>query len=367
MKRVVFGATFVAVGVILLLLLAEGLCSVAYVISRSRFERTPERSYSQFDPDLGWSSIPGARLPDAFGPGRDVAINSRGFRGTAEVDEKTPPGKVRVICSGDSFTFGIGVRDEAAWPWLLAQLEPRFETVNMGQGAYGIDQSYLSFLRDGVELEPDVHLFCFIRNDFDRARWGNWASYEKPLLTLRDGKPVALNAPLRRPSLPVLLWRLNQNFLVGDLRLLRVLQPRFFPQQSEPPPPPFYEDEPFLELVDTIFESLEHSQQQHNGLTVLVYLPVKDDFEQAEDHVRAREAAHLLAERRNIPLVDLTEDLIVLPLDSVQDLFLQHGAELSIGAEKHYSEAGNEFVARSLHRRLLELPEVREKLASAAP
>ena len=39
------------------------------------------------------------------GPGIGVHTNARGFRGTREVDAM-PSSRTRVICSGDSFTFG---------------------------------------------------------------------------------------------------------------------------------------------------------------------------------------------------------------------------------------------------------------------
>ena len=50
-----------------------------------------------------------------------------------------PPGKTRIICSGDSFTLGFGVDNEHTWPQQLAARNANLETVNMGQGGYGAD------------------------------------------------------------------------------------------------------------------------------------------------------------------------------------------------------------------------------------
>ena len=44
-------------------------------------------------------------------------------------------------------------------------LDPRFESVNMRQGGYGLDQAYLWYQRDGTRLAHDVHIFAFIFDD----------------------------------------------------------------------------------------------------------------------------------------------------------------------------------------------------------
>lgn len=54
-----------------------------------------------YDPVVYWSGRPFARLP-----GTDEFLNQRGFRGTNFGDE-TPAGLQRVVCMGDSATFGL--------------------------------------------------------------------------------------------------------------------------------------------------------------------------------------------------------------------------------------------------------------------
>ena len=65
------------------------------------------------------------------------------------------------ISSGDSFTLGYGVNNEETWPTAFSKLDERFETINMGQGGYGVDQSYLWYKRDGLEFDHQIHLFAF--------------------------------------------------------------------------------------------------------------------------------------------------------------------------------------------------------------
>ena len=51
------------------------------------------------DPILGWANLPGFQ-------NNHFRINSEGFRGE-EVSKIKPPGVKRIICIGDSGTFGV--------------------------------------------------------------------------------------------------------------------------------------------------------------------------------------------------------------------------------------------------------------------
>src|SRR5262249_57725400 len=97
----------------------------------------------QYDPDLGWVTAPQKDLPDLDGPGMSVRTNAQGFRNTHAISLAVPAGKVRLLCSGDSFTFGYSVGNEHTWCQRLEALDPRFETVNLGVNGYGVDQAYL--------------------------------------------------------------------------------------------------------------------------------------------------------------------------------------------------------------------------------
>ncbi|HKE01777.1 MAG TPA: hypothetical protein VKE69_12250, partial [Planctomycetota bacterium] len=48
----------------------------------------------------------------------DVTTNRLGFR-DREFDVEKKPGEIRILCVGDSFTYGQGVRNDDAWPQVL--------------------------------------------------------------------------------------------------------------------------------------------------------------------------------------------------------------------------------------------------------
>ena len=47
-----------------------------------------------------------------YGWQKYVRTNSLGFRNETETDTVAPPGKLRIICAGNSFTYGQGVAND---------------------------------------------------------------------------------------------------------------------------------------------------------------------------------------------------------------------------------------------------------------
>ena len=146
--RAVVGVALVCLATLIAI---EGLSSLI-LVGRAFVDRAgplvAERRHTQYDPDLGWVNTPGVQIPDLYGPGRSLSINSQGFRGLHDTSERVAAGRLRILCSGDSFTLGYGVGDADTWCARLTALDSRLETVNMGQGGYGVDQAYLWYLRD---------------------------------------------------------------------------------------------------------------------------------------------------------------------------------------------------------------------------
>lgn len=83
------------------------------------------------------------------------AINAQGLREAREVGPKDP-GRPRVVCVGDSNTFGLGVDDDEPW---VRHLGPAFDAVNAGWASgYAPDCACLWLEEVGLGLEPDLVL-----------------------------------------------------------------------------------------------------------------------------------------------------------------------------------------------------------------
>jgi hypothetical protein len=116
-------------------------------------DRGPYASYVASDPDLGWALVPDGRTRDGL-----YRANAQAIRAPAGLRYAPTParGRVRVVTVGDSFTHGDGVGVEATWQRALERMRPELEMVNLGVPAYGTDQAYLRWLRDGARLHPHV-------------------------------------------------------------------------------------------------------------------------------------------------------------------------------------------------------------------
>lgn len=116
------------------------------------------------DDQLFWKITPSALLKDT-----GEAINSYGFRGPEFILKKSPgtilPGAVssgtlRVLCIGDSNTFGIGVPEDSTYSrrlerWLRMD-GTKWEVINAGCPGYTTYQMWKLLHLRGRELAPDV-------------------------------------------------------------------------------------------------------------------------------------------------------------------------------------------------------------------
>lgn len=124
------------------------------------------------DAAVGYAPAPGFRgefvQPEYRKP---VTIGAAGLRG----GDPRPrgPSTYRIVCIGDSFTFGQGVGDDEAFPAQLEQLlDARFpaadvQVLNAGVPGYGtVDE--LRYLESRIErLDPDLVIVQFLSvNDF---------------------------------------------------------------------------------------------------------------------------------------------------------------------------------------------------------
>lgn len=124
----------------------------------------------EFDPVLFWRFKPNQKLTDSSIYRRPVTINSHGFRGPDFALPK-PAGVYRVVCLGDSSTFGWSVADDETYPAQLAPLlqkrcpKRRVEVLNLGVTGYSSHQGRRLFERMAGQLRPDAVIFAFGPND----------------------------------------------------------------------------------------------------------------------------------------------------------------------------------------------------------
>ncbi len=159
-----------------------------------------------------------------------VDINELGLRDRKDLGWAKPPGTRRIVCIGDSFTFGWGVSEEATWVrGIEGSLRKRsagqdISTVNCGAaGALYIDEYWWALRDRFVRLEPDAVIVSICLNDI--ALMPNTVALESPKPNANRSYPLHLLRLLdsvvtfrRRFDLdPTVDWgQLLLSFPVGD-------------------------------------------------------------------------------------------------------------------------------------------------------
>lgn len=339
--------------------IVEGLSSTA-ISGYQMLSNSPLSTLFRYDETLGWIGIPNTYVPDAYGPGKYVRTNSRGFRDDDEIAVRVPRGKLRIVCSGDSFTYGQGVANNQTWCHRFSELDDRYETANLGQSGYGVDQFYLRYMRDGVNLEHSIHVFAFVAGDLTRMGYmGHNGKFGKPVLKVDQDEIVADNIPV-----PRFRWWASRMVKRADFRFVDLSQ-RVFRRLSnrkaasaKAAKAKAKAAEGIKPVASKVFETIQQISAEKNIIPLFVYLPTEADLK------KDTQWRHWVAATMNtlaLPFVDLTPALRGLPPHRVSAFFIPR----SMPGGGHYTEAGNEWVAELLHSHLTRMPQVQTLLAEA--
>jgi hypothetical protein len=333
---------------LLALVLLEGAASFVLLLKDLGTTTANARLHTTYDSLLGWASTPNLALPDYYGPGRALHTDSAGRRWTGE----PRAGSLRrVVCVGDSFTFGHGVGDRDTWCERLTAGDSAAESVNLGQVGFGVDQAYLWYRRDGRPLQPEVVLFAFVKADFNRMKAREFLSIPKPRLALRGDSLVAIDVPVRQRG-AVRRW-LDRT--IQKLQALRLWE--LASRARGGPPGEAVPDSAVWTVARRAFMDIAGSQRARDARFAAVLLPAESDYTGRaivpwHDRLRAD------ADSGHYDVIDLWEDFIRLPPDSVPMLFIHESDGIPHNAHSHYTPAGNAWVAERIRARLAALPPV---------
>jgi hypothetical protein len=100
----------------------------------------------------------------------EYRFNRFGIRDRDDLTLDKPAGVRRVVCLGDSFTLGWGVRQEHDWPVLVEQAlrkaDPTVQVINCGgAGSAYVDEYELALRHRHGRFQPDVVLVSLCLND----------------------------------------------------------------------------------------------------------------------------------------------------------------------------------------------------------
>jgi hypothetical protein len=325
-------------------MLLEGMVGISNIVWRVMIDLfiSNDRIYFQFDPLLGWSHVPDINVPDCFGPGVGVKINDQGFRAQHDFTLDVPAGKIRIMCLGDSFTFGWNMADKDTWPAQLELIDQRIETVNLGTAAYGLDQMYLRYMRDGISYEHSVTIVALIADSIRRMTFDVYHGYPKPVIAIDDNALAVKNAHVKKPAF--YLFYFNSLFL-NYIEHLHIFQgakyyalERLFRHSSVGD----YRNAELKRVVETLLSSLVEANKRKGSSTLFVYLPVQNDL---QGRRVVLDAHNYLTE------IMTAEGYDWLDLSSAFSAFVhEHSYEEVFAPDKgHYGKLGYYFVAEQIY------------------
>ena len=205
-------------------------------------------------------------------------VNPLGFRGPAFTVKAD--GGFRLVCLGDSFTFGEGVRNEHTYPEIAARSLRKdgrqTDACNLGVGGYNTTQSLDVLKRFGFDLQPDVVVLGYTLNDAEPPLFQIDPASGQPVRRDREKSIEAEAAPQEPPGAGLYRLRLAQAF--WNARLQRKLARQtidYYLSVNAPDGPGWLESERALrEIV---------SQCRDRGIPcVVVMFPLL--FELSEDY-----------------------------------------------------------------------------------
>jgi hypothetical protein len=332
-----------------------------------RFLAEPDSAKLIPDPDLGWLR----RISD---------INAAGMRDDLEYPLEPTPGILRISAFGDSFTYGSDVPLGENWTKRISAMQPSIEILNYGLGAYGLDQAYLRYLREGTKYRPHVVFIGYMTENFARTvnvyRGFYTTSYRdffftKPRFKLVGDSLVLIPNPLKtmddyrrlRDNQEEVLGELGRNdyFFAGQygagpfdfsptvrlgkiavalIRKRSVIPILTRDERYEP------RSEAYL-LTVAIFDQFYRKVLEDGALPVIVVLPDINDQRRSRDGLPRRYDVLLENFRaKGYRYIDALEAFE--PVESqyaVDDLVVQWG---------HFSKLGNDLVAKHVLGKLVD-------------
>ena len=241
----------------------------------------------------------------------DININSQGFR-DKEYTVKKDKNVFRILCLGDSSTFGLGVQLQDTYHALLenrlnkefGQRGRRFEIINAGVTGYTSCQGLGLYKLKGFKYTPDIVTFYFGIND------GKKFFYISDKQIMHHNIPAAVKAAMEKNLLLKLhSYRLLRNFIVNVLCIgkknVRVNVPR-------------------VSLEDFRENILELNRLcGKNGSVLLLVSPPYSKLKDLRgnslidiDFISYRELLEDISKKHNIPLVSIPEMTEGSPLDT---------------------------------------------------
>jgi hypothetical protein len=331
------------------------LCSVLVILEIAVRIVSPQRNMgicvNEWDRKAGTRLIPGLKgtlsCPEYS---IDIAVNSKGLR-DREYSYEEPPGARRILCLGDSYTFGYGVQADETFAKLLERslnasdsTAYRWEVLNAGIGSTGTAHQLALYETEGYKYSPDVVVVCFCpANDFfDNIASGLYTIENDTLVRHAAVRTKARGIQRFARLIP------GYGFLSSRSHLLNLVRYRVAAMN-------------YHELNRKVSQSASPAMvvSRHNRLTCALL----DAFQRSCAERGSRLVVMFMPPPRTADVGQWTAEMIahcelrgipVLDLDPSFEEARRNGLRAYYRIEGHWNAAGHAIAGRALHDFLLE-------------
>ncbi|MBX3332400.1 MAG: hypothetical protein KF722_18530 [Nitrospira sp.] len=299
-----------------------------------------------YDHTLGWTVTPNSSTSDG------LYISSEDGIRTSKTSSGFGAGNAicRIALIGDSHTFGLEMKFEETWGYLLQRYMPECQVLNFGVSGYSLSQMYLRYKRDVLPFRPDIVILALSRGSTNRTMgvygltmFSPGIPWAQPRFQITNAGLTPINQPLPR------LEDIIQAKWISDLPYIDY--DRFFsPSRWELKRWRYFYNSYLFRLYTTRYplgrkqrkedsaEMLNHALLQgvfqvakaYNSIPLLLYLPDKNDA----NNLASETPSLKVLRSSGFQYLDLRPCLSQL---SAEDRFIPNGS--------HYSIRGSEAIA----------------------
>ena len=153
---------------------------------------------NSFDKDLGWDRKNNTSGIEQSNKKSKFKISSEGFRGKKIFKNKS------ISVFGDSFAFCRYVNDNETWEFFLEKKLQK-HILNFGVGNYGLDQSFLKYLKYKRKIKDDIIIFNVVPETIARINsyWKHYREFGnihafKPIIQIKNGKLKIIKIKIKK-------------------------------------------------------------------------------------------------------------------------------------------------------------------------
>ena len=336
---------------------------------RKRLERFIGDAYdlTTFSSNLGWTVKPHADVNNGF-----YVTNSERLRAVREYAPTRPENKTRIATFGDSYTFGMEVKNHETWQEQLVAQQPNFEVLNFGVGGHGPDQAYLRYLDEGINYSPDVVVLGFMCENINRI-----VNVYRPFYVEKTGLPLTKPRFVRVGNTLKLIPNPHQKLsdyqtlldqtdavlteigrhdffyqtkysgqfldIFRTVRLIKMvshslLKQGVYDQQG------IYntQSEAFQLLLALLEQFYRHARENGSEFLLVIYPELFDVLREKREEPKRYQPLIDWLDNREYPYVDLMDSILLYDSDApkVEYFFVK--------SRGHYSPDGNNYAARQI-------------------